>query len=413
MRATRHAALPILLSVGLVAAGCSVDAWLGGEDPSKADRCGELLTEPAADAKPAGVTVLLADGSASAFTRPDPAKRDDWAGRLAAHLPSELPTDGGDLVAIGLFGGAVDWQTQKLTPAKSRDAQRTKNDFDDSHDCLKADLNRTMTIAPSKSQSDVLRALAEGAEYVKQWPGTKSIYLATDGLTNTGCADLRAASIGDRTAIKDIVKGCAAELPDLDSTYSVHFVGVGNSMSGWPDIKTPQRTWIKDLWMALCQATRATCAEPDSAKPGIVNSADVKLPADSDVAMPVITFTRDNPTVLSVPSSLLFDTDSYVLAHDRAQDSLQQVYDFLKQLHPKRIQVEGHTDSRGTPQHNQALSENRAAAVATKLRGQHYTNISIKGWAAEHPKCKPEYRNGTADPVAMACNRRVEIVVYT
>jgi outer membrane protein OmpA-like peptidoglycan-associated protein len=364
MRATRHAALPILLSVGLVVAGCSIDTWFGGDSPSDADRCGELLTDPAADAKPAGVTVLLADGSASAFTRPEPAKRDDWAGKLVAYLPSELPADGGDLVAIGLFGGAVDWQTEKLTPAKSRDAQRTKNDFEDSHDCLEAELDRTMKIPPSKSQSDVLRALAEGAEYVKQWPGTKSIYLATDGLTNTGCADLRAASIGDRTAIKGIVEGCAAELPNLDATYAVHFVGVGNSMSGWPDIKTPQRTWIKDLWMALCRATQATCAEPDSAKPGIMNSAEVKLPADNDVAMPTITIKQDNPTVLSVPSSLLFDTDSYVLAPDRSQDSLQQVYDFLKQLHPQRIEVDGHTDSRGTPEHNQQLSENRAAAVA-------------------------------------------------
>jgi outer membrane protein OmpA-like peptidoglycan-associated protein len=193
----------------------------------------------------------------------------------------------------------------------------------------------------------------------------------------------------------------------------VHFLGVGNAAAGWPDIKTPQRTWIVALWKALCDATRAKCDEPDSAKPGTVEAAGVELPEDSDVAMPAISVKKDNPMVLSVPSSLLFDTDSYLLAPGRSQDSLQQVYDYLKPLRPKRIEVNGHTDSRGTPEHNLTLSRNRAEAVAAKLRGQQFTNITTHGFAADRLKCKPEYRNGAADLVAMACNRRVEIVVYT
>ncbi|GGK79220.1 OmpA family protein [Mangrovihabitans endophyticus] len=406
MNPARHAAVPFLLTVTLAAGGCSAESWFGASEP--ADRCPTLLTEPPGNADPASVTVLLADGSASAFDRPEPAMRDDWDAKLAAHLPG----NGADLVAMGRFGGAIDWQPPKLTPAKSSDANRTKNDFKAARRCLTDDLAEMMTVAPSKPQSDVLRALAEGTEYVRKWAGPKSIYLATDGLANTGCADLRAAPMGDRTAIKDIVAGCGPELPKLDASYTVHFIGVGNAASGWPDIKTPQRTWIADLWKALCDATKATCEEPDSAKPTPVDASGAKPPADNEVRMPALEIKKDNPVVVSVPSSLLFDTDSYELAPDRSQESLQQVYDFLKTLRPKRIEVNGHTDSRGTPEHNHRLSKNRADAVASRLRAQNFTGITTNGYASDRAKCTPEYRDGAPDLIAMACNRRVEIVVY-
>jgi outer membrane protein OmpA-like peptidoglycan-associated protein len=403
--------LPLLLAVILVVvAGCSMKSLFGEDHPAAANRCTAVLSDPPATAKPSSTTVLLADGSASSFDRSGSGQRDDWAGALAAHLPS----NGTDLVAIGLFGGAVDWRANKLTAGRSTDTARTQNDLKDARNCLTADLTDAMKAVPSKPQSDILRALAEGTEYVRKWPGDKSIYLATDGLSNTGCADLRAASIGDETAIKDIVKGCGQELPILDRSFTVHFIGVGNAAAGWSDIKTPQRTWITDLWKALCDATKAICDKPDSAKPNTIDTPGVKPPGDSDVSMPNITVKNENPTVISVPSSLLFDTDSYQLAPGRSQDSLQQVYDFLKPLHPKRIEVDGFTDSRGTPEHNQVLSEKRAEAVATKLSTQGFTNVTTHGYASDRPKCTPEYGNdGNPDPIAMACNRRVEIVVFT
>jgi OmpA-OmpF porin, OOP family len=411
VRSPTRTVLPLLLAAILVGVtGCSMKDLFGDDDPAAANRCAAVLSNPPATAKPSSITVLLADGSASSFDRSGSGQRDDWATALAAQLPS----NGNDLVAIGLFGGAVDWQADKLTAGRSTDEARTKNDLQDARTCLSTDLTAAMTAVPSKPESDILRALAEGTEYVKKWPGAKSIYLATDGLSNTGCADLRAAPIGDPTAIKGIVDGCGPELPTLDRGYHVHFIGVGNSAAGWSDIKTPQRTWIADLWKALCDATRATCDEPDSAKPNTIDTPGVKPPGDNDVAMPAISVKHDNPTVISVPSSLLFDTDSYQLAAGRSQDSLQQVFDFLKPLHPRHIEVDGFTDSRGTPEHNQVLSEKRAEAVATKLSAQGYPNVTTHGYAADRPKCTPEYGgDGRPDPIAMACNRRVEIVVYT
>jgi outer membrane protein OmpA-like peptidoglycan-associated protein len=400
---------PILLAAALLASGCSITDLFGDDDPGLADRCATVLTSPNQDTKPSSVTVLLADGSGSAFARPGSEKREDSAAKLAAHLPG----NGGDLVAIGLFGGSVDWRAQRVTPAKSRNAQRTEIDLRDARDCLSGDLSAAMEATTSKPQSDVLRALAEGAEYVKQWPDPKSLYLATDGLSNTGCADLRAAPIGDQTAIPGIVTGCKPELPTLDKSYTVHFLGVGNSAAGWSDIKTPQRTWIAALWKALCDATGATCEEPDSAKPGTLDTAGVEPPADSDVSMPDIKVNNGSPTIVTVPSSLLFDVDSYQLAPGRSQDYLQKVYDLLEQLRPKRIEVNGHTDSTGTPEHNRTLSRQRAETVAARLRAQRFTDITTNGYASERPSCKLEYRDGKADRVAMACNRRVEILAYT
>ncbi|MFB9415543.1 OmpA family protein [Dactylosporangium matsuzakiense] len=353
--------------------------------------------------------MLLADGSASAFARPDADKRSDWGAELAGRLP----TDGGGLVAIGVFGGAVEWKTQVVTPAKSRDAQRTELDFTDMRKCLTTNLSDAMKAVPSLPQSDILRALAEGAEYVRKWSGPKSLYLATDGLSNTGCADLRAASIGDTSEIPQIVSGCAAEIPKLDDSYTVTLLGVGNAAPGWSDIKTPQRTWIAALWKALCDASKAKCQTPDTAKPKTSDLSGVKPAADNDVTMPAIKVVTDGPTVVTVPASLLFDVDKFTLAPGRSQDVLQEIFKNLAGLHPKRIEVAGHTDSTGTPEHNRDLSRKRAETVAGELRAQNFPNVTTNGYASDRPACTPEYKEGKPDRIAMACNRRVEIIAYT
>lgn len=405
-----------LLAAAVVLSGCSS---LFGSSPSNAgaqgasarlsaQRCAALLTPPTDQTKVASVTVLLADGSASSYTRSDGRKyRQDWA----TVLSQVLPQNGNDLVVMGLFGGAVDWKFEKVTAGKSTDPARTKNDMTDARACLIQDLSDSMS-SPEKPQTDVLRALAEGTEYVRHWPGTKSIYIATDGLSNTGCADLRAAPIGDLTAISSMVQNCQPELPALSKDYSVHFLGIGNPADGWSDVKTPQRTWMQKLWKALCIATGATCDDPSSAAPRSVPVANVNLPPDADVAMPTITVKRGNPSILSVPASILFDIDKYALATGRSQDALQQVVAFLKSVHYTKIVVAGHTDSTGTPEHNNTLSQERADAVAKFLQSQHFTNITTFGYGSAQPACTPEYNNGQPDPVIMACNRRVEILVY-
>ncbi|GAA2300549.1 hypothetical protein GCM10009853_066180 [Glycomyces scopariae] len=399
----------------LLAGGCS--ALIGETDDFQNDdgsptdtRCAALLADPKGDSDIAGTTVLLADGSASGLTKTDPPEdRQDWASVLG----EQLPENGNDLVVMGLFGGDVDWRIEKITVGKSNDENRTRNDLADTRACLTADLTEATAEPPEKPHSDVLRALAEAADKIRDREGPKDIYIATDGLSNTGCADMRAAPIGDLTAIAGIVNACEPELPVLDDSYTIQFLGIGNPADGWADVKTPQRTWMRELWASLCEATGATCPEPGSAAPDSIEADGVELVDDADVTMPEISTTEGNPTVISVPSSILFNVDEYSIAGDRSADALQEIVDFLDTLEYSQIEIVGHTDSTGTAEHNRTLSEQRADALADYLVGEGFGDIATEGRASSEPACEPEYVDGEPDPIAMACNRRVEILVYT
>jgi OOP family OmpA-OmpF porin len=412
--------LAVVVAAAALVSGCSTSAFLG--EPSEtaqgragaeagappAARCKDLLT-PSPEARFTSVNVLLVDGSASGFTRPETTWRVDWA----SVLEPQLPRAGNGLVHVGLFGGDVDWQPPKATPGESRDQARTENDRKDARACLVGDLSRVLETSPRKPQTDILRALAEGADQVRGLPGPKSIYLATDGLSNTGCADLRGADIGDLTAIPAIVRSCGPELPRLGPAFHVRMFGLGNSADGWPDVKTPQRTWLIELWRQLCTATGATCDEPEAAAPGSVPVVAGRRLADAAVEMPGLKIVRGNPTVLTVPASILFDLGSAELATGRSKEAVQQVLAFLRGLSHRRIVINGHTDSTGTPDRNRELSRDRAEAVRGALAAQGVKRLTAKGYAALRPACTPEYRNGEPDRIAMACNRRVEIVIYT
>ena len=72
-----------------------------------------------------------------------------------------------------------------------------------------------------------------------------------------------------------------------------------------------------------------------------------------------------------------------------------------------KLQVEGYTDSVGSDDYNQKLSENRADAVRNFLltQGVQEANITATGYG----KAKPVADNATAQ--GRAQNRRVQLVV--
>jgi outer membrane protein OmpA-like peptidoglycan-associated protein len=71
------------------------------------------------------------------------------------------------------------------------------------------------------------------------------------------------------------------------------------------------------------------------------------------------------------------------------------------------LEIEGHTDSTGSDEFNQTLSEQRADAVRTYLidQGLPETSLTARGFG----KSMPVADNGTA--AGRQQNRRVEIVV--
>lgn len=407
----------MVVTVGLALSGCGtfLGSGSGGSAAQlpSAQKCKELLTDP--EAQPTGhrgATEFLADGSASTVSTGSAGsgrQGQDWAAMLMRYVPK----NGGTLVSAGVFGGDVDWRIRKVTPGDSSDNNRNAYAARDVPICLKRDLARAFQAAPGKAGTDILRALSQAGEELQDVDGPKQIVIATDGLSNTGCADVRAAPIGDHSAIPGIVKSCRPEIPKLDKDIHVRMIGLGNPADGWPDVKTPHRVWLVDLWSQLCKATGATCFPASSKAPERTRvSGTAKRPADPEVKMPAIEVDPSvNPAVITVPDSVLFDFDSSRLA-PRAQDAVEQIMRFLGQVKYTKIEVRGHTDAQGTPEHNQTLSTDRADAVRSALKTKGARKLTAEGFGERKPRCTPQYKNGVPDPVAMACNRRVEVVVY-
>ena len=105
-------------------------------------------------------------------------------------------------------------------------------------------------------------------------------------------------------------------------------------------------------------------------------------------------------------SDVLFDTGKYTLKPD-TKISLAKVAGILQAYPGLKLQVEGYTDSVGSDEYNQKLSENRADAVRDFLitQGVQTANITATGYG----KNKPVADNSTAS--GRAQNRRVNLVV--
>ena len=117
--------------------------------------------------------------------------------------------------------------------------------------------------------------------------------------------------------------------------------------------------------------------------------------------------TTETPRGLVVNlSDVLFDTGKYTLKQN-TQVSLAKVATILELYQGLKVQVEGYTDSVGSPASNQKLSENRADAVQNFMvnNGVPQANITATGYGATNFVAD----NGTA--AGRQQNRRVELVV--
>jgi outer membrane protein OmpA-like peptidoglycan-associated protein len=104
--------------------------------------------------------------------------------------------------------------------------------------------------------------------------------------------------------------------------------------------------------------------------------------------------------------NVLFDFDKTAIKPDGAK-VLDRLIAFLKENPDRKVELEGHTDSVGSDQYNQGLSERRAASVRDYVvkGGVNKGRISTRGFG----ESKPIADNKTAD--GRAKNRRVEIKV--
>jgi outer membrane protein OmpA-like peptidoglycan-associated protein len=119
------------------------------------------------------------------------------------------------------------------------------------------------------------------------------------------------------------------------------------------------------------------------------------------------------PTPVAAPTPapartylVFFDWDKAVLT-DRARQIVAEAAQASTHVTYTKIQVNGYTDTSGTPQYNQGLSVRRAQAVAAQLvtDGVPKSAISIAGFGETHLLVP------TAQGVREPQNRRVEIII--
>lgn len=103
---------------------------------------------------------------------------------------------------------------------------------------------------------------------------------------------------------------------------------------------------------------------------------------------------------------VVFDTNKAQLKSGGMRN-VEKLAEFLKQYPDRKIMIEGFTDSRGSDDYNQQLSDKRASAVRSALinMGIEAERITAKGYGESFPVANNSNSTGRQ------LNRRVEIIV--
>lgn len=118
----------------------------------------------------------------------------------------------------------------------------------------------------------------------------------------------------------------------------------------------------------------------------------------------------DQSIVISLPADVLFDFDKANLRLD-ARAALADTAELLTGYPNAPIQVNGHTDAKGTDAYNDPLSLRRAQAVAAWLKDQAGRTAQTAGFGKRRPVAPNAHSDGSDDPDGRQRNRRVEIVI--
>jgi outer membrane protein OmpA-like peptidoglycan-associated protein len=110
--------------------------------------------------------------------------------------------------------------------------------------------------------------------------------------------------------------------------------------------------------------------------------------------------------VVEFNSNVLFGFDKSNLSND-AKASLDKLVTVLNEYNETDIELQGHTDSKGSVAYNQNLSEERAGVVSGYLavKGVTASRMTIKGFGESLPKYDNDTETGRSE------NRRVEFLI--
>jgi outer membrane protein OmpA-like peptidoglycan-associated protein len=110
--------------------------------------------------------------------------------------------------------------------------------------------------------------------------------------------------------------------------------------------------------------------------------------------------------IVEFNSKVLFGFDKSLISFD-AKSSLDKLVSVLSSYPDTNIELQGHTDSKGSESYNQNLSEERAGSVSGYLSGKGIASsrLTIKGFGETAPKYGNDSDDGRSE------NRRVEFLI--
>ena len=117
--------------------------------------------------------------------------------------------------------------------------------------------------------------------------------------------------------------------------------------------------------------------------------------------------------VVNLPDILFEFNRSDLTSGARAK--IHDIADVLDgpEVRRRRVSIEGHTDSIGSDDYNQRLSERRAKAVASSLEdaGVSSGRLASRGFGEKYPIAPNQSPGGQDNPEGRAKNRRVEVII--
>ena len=156
----------------------------------------------------------------------------------------------------------------------------------------------------------------------------------------------------------------------------------------------------------LAPVAPAPVADGDDDKDGVANSLDKCPGTPTSVVVDANGCPKMLTGTVAKEIRVLFDTNKSVVK-PAFNAEIEAVAKLMKEYPTAKVEVQGHTDSRGSAELNDQLSQDRANAVAdvlTKTYGIAADRVSAKGYGASQPVAD----NKTAE--GQAKNRRVVAV---
>ena len=113
-----------------------------------------------------------------------------------------------------------------------------------------------------------------------------------------------------------------------------------------------------------------------------------------------------------VLNNIFFDFDKATL-RQTSNVELKNIIRFLNKYPKIVVEISGYTDSKGTPEYNLKLSDERASAVVNYLinKGIAKDRMIAKGYGESSPAALNEHTDGSDSPNGRQLNRRVELKI--